>query len=138
MKINSYLTFDGNCEEAFNFYAECLGGKIDGLMRFADMPSEEGEVPPELAERILHARLVVGDQVLMASDSCPMSPYEGIRGNSVALNLDCIDKGERIFNALAQGGTIEMPFEQTFWATRFGSVKDRFGVPWLINCETEA
>ncbi|MFI8481105.1 VOC family protein [Pseudomonas sp. NPDC078700] len=135
MKINSYLTFDGNCEEAFNFYAQCLGGKIEGLMRFADIPCEDAQIPPGSEERIMHMRLLVGDQVLMGSDSCPMQPYEGIKGNSVALNLDCTDEGERIFNALAKGGTIEMPFEKTFWATRFGSVKDRFGVPWLINCE---
>lgn len=136
MKINSYLTFDGNCEEAFNFYAQCLGGKIEGLMYFADIP-EDAQIPDEFKHRVMHVRLVVGDQVLMASDTCSVGQYEGIKGNSVALNLTSVTEAERVFNALAEGGNIEMPLQQTFWALSFGSLKDRFGVPWLINCEAQ-
>lgn len=136
MKINAYLTFDGQCEAAFTFYAQCLGGTLEAMFTFGDTPAA-GDVPEGLRDKIMHARLVVGDQVLMASDNHPVHPYEGIKGCSVSLNVDSIAEAERIFSALGEQGRVEMPLQQTFWAVRFGMLVDRFGVPWMINCETD-
>jgi len=136
MKINPYLTFDGHCEAAFKFYAQCLGGTLETLMPFGETPAC-GDVPADHRDKVMHACLRVGDQVLMGSDCHPAQPFESIRGCSVTLQLDSMAEAERIFNALAEQGTVQMPLQQTFWAVRFGMLVDRFGVPWMINCEKE-
>lgn len=136
MKINAYLMFDGQCEAAFNFYAECLGGKLERLMRYAEAPDNAcGELPADYQQRIMHACLTVGDQLLMASDSAPPYVYEGIKGCSISLNVDSVAEAERLFSALATRGEVQMPMQQTFWATRFGMLIDQFGVSWMVNCE---
>src|SRR3989441_10202987 len=114
MQLNPYLLFNGQCAEAFKFYAQVLGGKIDGMMTHAGTPAEE-HVPAEWRDKILHARLVVDDTVLMASDA-PPDRYQQPKGISVSLQLKDPDKAERIFHALAEGGTVQMPIEETFWA----------------------
>lgn len=134
MKINAYLAFEDQCEAAFRFYAQCLGGTLEALNRFGDTPACE-HVPASHRDRIMHARLVVGDQALMGSDSVPEHPYEGVKGCSIALNADSVAEAERVFNALSEGGHVIMPLGETFWAARFGMFVDRFGVPWMINCE---
>lgn len=137
MKINAYLMFDGQCEVAFNFYAQCLGGKLE-LMRFAEAPDNAcGELPAEYQQRIMHACLTLGDQLLMASDSAPPYVYEGIKGCSIALNVDSVAEGERLFAALAEQGQVQMPMQATFWAAGFGMLVDRFGVSWMVNCEKD-
>lgn len=141
MRIDPYLIFDDQCEAAFKFYEQCLGGSIEAMMRFADAPKGAdgeagcGPIPADCADRIMHASLLVDGQRLMASDSLPSFPHEGIKGCSVSINVDAIADAERIFAALADQGTIQMPLGQTFWAARFGMCTDRFGVPWMINCE---
>lgn len=140
MKINPYLFFDGQCEAAFTFYAECLGGKLE-LMRYADAPESPDstcagmELPNEYRQRIMHACLTLGEQRLMASDSPPSAPGEGIKGCSITLNVDSISEAERLFAALADQGQVQMPLAETFWAVRFGTLLDRFGVSWMVNCE---
>jgi len=133
MQLNPYLLFNGQCEAAFRFYERCLGGKIVAMMPHAGTPAE-GQVPPEWREKIIHARLVVGDQVLMGSDA-PPDHFEKPQGFSVTLGIDNPIEAERLFNALAENGTVRMPIQQTFWAERFGMLVDRFGIPWMINCE---
>jgi PhnB protein len=133
MQLNPYLLFNGQCEAAFKFYEKCLGGKIEALMTHAGTPAEE-HVPAEWRDKILHARMVVDDSVLMASDA-PPGRYQQPQGFSVSLQLKDPERAERIFHALAEGGTVQMPFEETFWAARFGMLKDQFGIPWMINCE---
>jgi PhnB protein len=133
MRLNPYLTFDGQCEAAIKFYHQVLGGQIAAMMTYADTPMAD-QTPPEMAGKIIHARLVVGDQVLMASDA-PAGRYEATKGISVALNIDEPAEADRVFHALAAGGTVTMPIEETFWARRFGMLVDRFGTPWMINCE---
>jgi len=134
MQFVSYLSFDGNAEAAFDFYARCFGGKVTQLSRYGDAPSEM-PMPPEMRDKVMHARLEVGDQVLMASDAmAPQCPYETIKGCSVSIQLDVPAEAERIFNALAEGGKVQMPIGETFWAARFGALVDRYGVPWMINC----
>ena len=136
MQLNPYLLFNGQCEAAFKFYEKCLGGKIEVMMPHAGTPAEE-HVPAEWRDKILHARLSVDDTVLMASDA-PPGHYQQPQGFSVSLQLKDPDKAGRIFDALAEGGTVQMPFAETFWAARFGMLKDQFGIPWMINCERAA
>lgn len=133
MQLNPYLTFNGKCEAAFKFYERCLGGKIEMMMTHGDSPMA-AQVPPEWRSKIIHARLTVGDKVLMGSDA-PPEHYEEAKGFSVALSVDDTSEAERIFNALAENGTVRMPLQQTFWAARFGMLVDQFGVPWMINSE---
>jgi PhnB protein len=133
MHLNPYLLFNGDCAEAFKFYEETLGGKIEFMMTFNSSPAAE-QAPPGWGDKIMHATLVIDDQRLMASDA-PPGRYSKPQGISVSIGLNDRDKGERIFNALAEGGTTIMPFAKTFWAAGFGMCTDRFGIPWMVNCE---
>lgn len=136
MQINPYLNFNGQCDAAFKFYEQCLGGKIVAKFTYGDTPAAE-HVSAESRDRIMHVRLVVGDAVLMGSDS-PPEMFEAMKGLYVSLQIESPQEAERIFHALAEGGAVVMPIEETFWAVRFGMVVDRFGTPWMINCEKAA
>lgn len=147
MRIDPYLMFNGQCEAAFKFYQQCLGGTIKTMLKFSDAPKDEhgehgedgaggcGPLPPGSENLIMHACLSVNDQILMASDTPPNYPHEGNKGFAVSLNVDSIPEAERIFAALSANGTVQMPLGPTFWAARFGMFNDQFGVPWMINCE---
>ena len=136
MQLNPYLLFSGQCEAAFKFYAQCLGGKIEAMMPHAGTPAEQ-HTPPEWKDKIMHACLSVDGQLLMGSDAPPQH-FEQPKGFSVSLQIKDPAAGERIFNTLAEQGIVKMPFQQTFWAHRFGMLVDRFGIPWMINCEKAA
>jgi PhnB protein len=136
MQLIPYLTFNGQCEAAFKFYEQCLGGTIVTMMPYVGTPAENS-VPAPCRNRILHATLMVGDEVLMGSDG-PPDRYEKTQGFSVALQIKNPADAERIFHALAENGTVQMPLQQTFWAVLFGMLVDRFGIPWLVNCEQAA
>jgi PhnB protein len=136
MEMNPYLLFDGRCEAAFRFYEKVLGGKIVFMMRHGESPMAE-QTPPDARDQIMHARLAVGDEVLMGSDA-PGDCYEEAKGFSVTLSYDDPAEAERVFNALAEQGTVRMPFQKTFWAAGFGMLTDRFGIPWMVNCEEAA
>jgi PhnB protein len=133
MQFSPYLLFNGDCAEAFKFYEQTLGGKIDALMPFAGSPSAE-TVPPDWNDKILHASMTIDGQMIMASDA-PPGHYSKPQGISVSIALKDRDKGEQIFNTLAEGGNVQMPFQKTFWASGFGMCVDRFGIPWMVNCE---
>ena len=133
MQLNPYLTFDGRCEAAFKFYQKVLGGNIEAMMTHEGTPAAE-HVPAEWRSKILHARLVIDGKVLMGSDG-PPDRREPMKGFSVTLGIDDPAEAERVFHALAEGGTVCMPIQKTFWAQRFGMCTDRFGTPWMINCE---
>lgn len=133
MQLTPYLNFNGQCKEAFQFYERCLGGKIVAMFTHGETPAAE-HVSPDWQDRIMHARLLVGDAVLMGSDSPPQY-FEEQKGMQVSLQVEDPAVAERIFHALAEGGTVKMPIRETFWATRFGMLVDRFGTPWMINCE---
>ncbi len=134
--VQPYLLFDGQCEAAFKFYEQCLGGKIEAMITNGNSPMAD-RVPAERHDKILHARLVVGDQVLMGSDGSP-EHYEKPQGFSVSLSIGAPAEAERIFNTLAEKGAVRMPIQETFWAVRFGMLVDQFGIPWMINCEKAA
>lgn len=133
MQLNTYLTFDGRCEEAFKFYEQALGAKILMMIPNEGSPAAE-HVTAEWRNKILHARLQLGESILMGSDS-PPERYTEPKGFSVTLSVHSAADAERIFQALAKDGTIRMPIQETFWAVRFGMVTDRFGTPWMVNCE---
>ncbi|HXF12435.1 MAG TPA: VOC family protein [Terriglobales bacterium] len=133
MQISTYLHFNGQCEEAFKFYESCLGGKIEAMLPHAGTPAEQ-HVPPEWRNKIMHARLVVGSEALMGSD-VPPDHYKQPTGFSVTLQIKTPAEAERIFQALAESGAVKMPIQETFWADRFGMLVDRYGIPWMVNCD---
>lgn len=136
MRLNPYLTFNGECEAAFQFYEKALGGKIEMMMRFEDSPLSS-QVRPDWRNKIIHATLSVGDHLLQGSDP-PPGRYEKPQGFSVTLNIADADEAEHIFTVLAENATVQMPIQETFWAKRFGMLVDRFGTPWMINCSRPA
>ena len=133
MKLNPYLNFPGTCEEAMTTYAKVLGGEVVAMLAFGDMPGDN-PVPDDMRKKIAHARVVIGDQVLMASDAGP-DRFRPMQGVSVTLNIPEPDEAGRVFDALVDGGNAIMPMEETFWAHKFGVLVDRFGIQWMVNCE---
>jgi len=133
MQFNSYLLFNGDCEEAFKTYEKIFGGKIEALLTHEGTPAS-CEVPPEWQKKILHARITIGNAVLMASDA-PPGRYSKPQGFSVNIGLTDIKEAERIFSALSEGAAVTMALGETFWAHRFGMLTDRFGIPWMVNVE---
>ena len=133
MQISPYLTFNGQCELAFKYYESCLGAKIETLFPWEGSPAAV-HVPAEFRKKVMHARLVLAGQELNGADM-PPDKYQKPQGFHVSLSLKDEAQAERIFAALAENGTVQMPLEKTFWAARFGMVVDQFGIPWMINCE---
>jgi PhnB protein len=133
MDLNTYLMFDGSCEAAFKFYEKVLGGKILAMMTYAEMPGS-AEMPKDSQNRIMHARIQVGDKLLMASD-CPPGRSEAAKGFHVNISVKDPAEADRLFGALSAKGTVSMPIQETFWAHRFGMLVDQFGTPWMVNCE---
>jgi PhnB protein len=138
MLIQPYLFFEGRCEAAVEFYRQALGAEVQMMMRYRDSPEPPppGMVPPGCEDRIMHVELSIGENRLMASDgSCSGQP--AFQGFSLSLNLTRQAEAERLFNALADGGEVQMPLGPTFWSPCFGMVTDRFGVAWMVNMEPE-
>jgi PhnB protein len=133
MQMTPYLSFRGECEEAFRFYEQCLGARLGPIFRYGGSAMED-QVPADWQDKVMHGSLTVGGIVVMGGDVAP-DRYEEPRGISLSLQIESTADAERIFAELAREGRIVMPLEQTFWAARFGVLVDRFGIPWLINCE---
>ncbi|HET9241021.1 MAG TPA: VOC family protein [Oligoflexus sp.] len=133
IQVHPYLFFNGNCREAMTFYHKHIGGDLQ-VMTYADIPG--GEFPPGLGHYVMHGALTQGSLMIMASDSMGQG-QPIVFGSSVQLTLsvDTVADAERLFKALGDGGSVDMPLEETFWAKRFGSVTDRFGIKWMINFE---
>lgn len=135
--VNIYLTFNGNCEEAFNFYKSIFGGEFPHIGRFKDMPAEEGKpVSPEDAEKIMHVSLPISKEtVLMGSDTGGEWASSYIQGNnfSISINTDSKENADRFFNGLSAGGQVTMPLSQTFWGDYFGMFTDKFGINWMVS-----
>jgi PhnB protein len=132
LKLNINLSFNGQCEAAFKFYERCLDGKITFMLTWGDSPMAK-DAPAEWSSKINHATMEVGNTVLQGSDPAP-GAFVPSQGFCIMLQLNESD-GERVFTRLAEGGTIGLPFQKTFWAAGFGMVVDRFGIPWGINAE---
>jgi PhnB protein len=128
------LAFDGTCAVAMRFYERILGGRL-GVMTNGQSPFAD-RCPHEHLDRVAHARLELADGTSLYAGDCPPGmPYQGIHGVSIALNHDSVDKARQVFDAIAEGGTVTMAFSDTFWAKKFGMVKDRFGCHWIVNRE---
>ena len=134
MQVQSYLFFDGRCEEAVEFYKKALGAKVEMLMRFKESPDPPppGMVPPNFDDKIMHTSFRIGDTAVMASDGCT-DGKTNFKGFSLSLAVAKEADADRYFNALADGGEVQMPLGKTFWSPRFGMLTDRFGVGWMIN-----
>lgn len=131
MQLNPYLSFNGQCGAAFQFYQQCLGGSIQ-MMAWGDSPMAD-QVPSGWRDKIIHATLIVGETALLGADA-PPDRYETPRGFSVTIQINDPAEADRVFHALAENGTVQMPIQQTFWAALFGMCVDRFGIPWMVNC----
>lgn len=130
----TYLAFDGKCEDAFRFYEKALRGKILMMLRISDAPPEVPRMPGS-ENRIMHARLQVGERLLMGGDAPTHVPFTPPSGFCSNVMVDDPAEADRVFDALAEGGKVTMPIMETFWAQRFGMLIDKFGVPWMVNCE---
>lgn len=133
MSAIPYLMFKDQCAEAFDYYVEHLGGEIASMQDHADSPICD-DVADDRQSKILHAAIKFGESTLMASDS-PPAHYQKPQGFFVSLQVEDPAEAKRMFEALADGGEVRMPFEKSFWARGFGMVVDRFGIPWAVNCE---
>lgn len=134
MKAITYLHFSGNCEAALKFYEQAIGAKIRHLFHYRGSPVES-QVPAQMKDKVLHAVIDIGEGVLMASDRVGRIGADDMTGFSIVLDATTPEDAERLLAALAAGGRVTMPLQETFWARRFGMVVDSFGVPWMINCE---
>ncbi len=133
MQLNPYVNFNGQCEAAFKFYEKVLGGKITFSMTWGEMPGAD-QFPAESHKLIMHSTLSLGDKLLMGADA-PPGRYQEPKGMNLSLHFKDKAEAERIFKTLAEGGSVTMPFEKTFWSPGFGMCVDQFGVPWMINTE---
>jgi PhnB protein len=139
MKVNPYLNFDGQAEEAFNFYKSVFGGEFSGIMKMKEAPGTEN-LSKEEQNRVMHVSLPIGkDIVLMASDILPSMGHKLVKGNNnyISLHPGSKEEADRLFKGLSADGDIEMPMEDQFWGDYFGSFTDKFGICWMINFNPE-
>ena len=134
MLIQPYLFFGGRCEEAIEFYRTVLGAELEMLMRYKESPEAPppGMVPEGWDDKVMHASFRIGETTLMASDGCDDARFDGF---SLSLTVTNEAEADRVFAALSDGGTVTMPLCETFWSPRFGMLKDRFGLGWMVNVE---
>ena len=135
MKLYTYLNYGGNCRQAFDFYIEHLDGKLVSVTTHGEQP-ESSKVPPEWRDAVLHARIEIGETVLLGAD-IPPDRFQPMRSAYLTLVVDSIGEAERIYALLAEGGQIFMPMEETFFAHRFAMLRDRFGTSWMLLHERE-
>ena len=133
MKLYTYLNYGGNCRQAFEFYAQHLGGKITMLATHAEVP-DPSQVPPGWRDAVLHARIELGGTVVFGAD-VPPERFQPMRSAYLSLLVDSVEEAERIYALLSDGGQIFMPMEETFFAYRFAMLRDRFGTSWMLRCE---
>lgn len=139
MKLNPYLNFDGQCEEAFNFYKKVFQTEFveNNIMKFGDLPPSEDmpPLPDEFKNRVMHVAIKVGDETLMGSDTMPGmgKPFSKGINSYISVHPDSREEADRIFNELSEGGEEEMPMQDQFWGDYYGSFIDKFGTPWMVN-----
>lgn len=135
IKINPYLNFPGTTEEAFNFYRSIFGGEFTTIMRFRDVEGND-KMPPEALDKIMHIALPVGGSIIMATDALESLDQHVKEGNNhyICIGTESTDEADRIFNALKEGGVVEIPLEKMFWGSYFGALKDRYGIQWMVDC----
>ncbi|WP_309672277.1 VOC family protein [Gemmatimonas sp.] len=135
MKVQAYVSFYGRCEEALEFYRTAIGAEVTALLRWKDHPDETMTTPPGYAEKIMNAVFRIGNTELMADDGMGETRAE-FKGMTLALEVSDDAEAQRVFAALAEGGTVIMPLMKTFWSSSFGMLTDKFSVPWMVNVAT--
>ena len=135
MQVNPYLFYNGNCEAAFKYYEKVLGGEIEAMLTHEGTPAAE-QTPPEWQKKIIHAKISIDGEVLMASDA-PPGHFNKPQGFSVSLLVEDLADAGRKFKALSEGGSVNMAFAKTFFAKGFGMCVDQFGIPWMVFCPAE-
>jgi PhnB protein len=135
VKVNPYLNFNGDCAAALKFYEKVLGARVTFSMTWGEMPGAD-QFPAETHNLIMHASVNIGEDVVMCADS-PPGRYEKPTGMNVSIHVKDVSEGESLFNSLAESGNVTMPFQKTFWSPGFGMCVDRFGIPWMVNCEEQ-
>jgi PhnB protein len=138
--VNSYLTFNGNCEEAFIFYKSAFGGEFSQIARFGEMPPQEGTppIPDSEKNKIMHIGLSISKETsLMGSDGSAAFGHVNVEGNnfSISINTGTMEEADRLFEVLSEGGSVPMPMEKAFWEAYFGMFTDKFGIHWMINID---
>jgi PhnB protein len=133
MRVNTHLSFNGQCEDAFRFYAECLDAKLEIMLTYGESQMAS-QVPAEFQSRILHTSLATAQDTITGADEWPADAATA-KGFTMSLNFTDAPETERIFHALAKGGTITLPLQKTFWTPLFGMLTDRFGIPWMVNLQ---
>lgn len=140
--VNVYLTFNGNCEEAFNFYKSAFGGEFPYVGRFKEMPADASNpISPEDGEKIMHISLPISKEtVIQGSDTIGewVSGYTKGNNFSISINTSTAQEADRLFNKLSEGGHVTMPMNKTFWGAYFGMFVDKFGVAWMVNVDENA
>jgi len=129
MKMNTYINFGGNCAEAFRFYEQHLGGKVQHTMQWNQMPDADKHTPPGWADKVLHSSMQLGGGILMGAD---VPGYQPMRSAYISLHVDSIEEAERIYKVLSEGGEIYMKIGETFFAHRFAQFSDKFGTKWML------
>lgn len=135
MQVQAYLTFAGRCEEALEFYKKSIGAEVNGLMRWKESPDKEMKGPPGYEEKIMHAAFKIGETTLMADDGMGALGKAEFKGVTLALSAANDADTKRLFDALGDGGSVQMPLAKTFWTSSFGMLTDKFGVPWMVMTE---
>jgi PhnB protein len=137
MKVQAYISFGGRCEEALEFYKKSIGAEVSGLMRWKECPDVGMKPPPGWEEKVMNAMFRIGETDLMADDGMgPATPE--FKGMTLALSAASDADSRRVFDALADGGTVQMPLAKTFWTSSFGMLTDKFGVPWMVMTESSS
>ena len=132
MNIQPYLSFEGRAQEAIDFYKSAVGATENIVMRFKDAPPEvQAQISPGMADKVMHASVKLGPTILMMSDDC-MSPSVTYNGFRLCLTGNDVAHGEKLYNALAESGQVNMPWQATFWTKGFGMVTDKFGIGWMV------
>jgi PhnB protein len=137
MKLSPYLSFDGNCETAMNYYKDILGGEITTQMRYSEAP-EEMPVPDNMKDKIMHCTLTFNGQILMASDVMEEPPYKPGNNYHLSVSIPSDDKALAVYDKLLDGGVEIMPFKEVFWGGKFGMLVDKFGIQWMVSSEDMA
>ncbi len=132
MKVQAYVTFGGRCEEALEFYRKSIGAEVTGLLRWKDSPDANMKGPPGYEEKVMNAAFRIGETELMADDGMGEQQAE-FKGMTLAIEVANDAEAKRVFTALGDGGSVQMPLMKTFWTSSFGMLTDKFGVPWMVN-----
>ena len=135
MQVSVHLTFNGNCQEAMEFYCKLMNGEILSMTTFGETPAGPG-VPDDWQGKVVHGTMSLGD-IAVATADIPPERYQSPQGINMFIEIENPDEASRVFARLAEGGEVQMPIQETFWAKRFGVVVDRFGIPWEVNCSQE-